>query len=300
MWKTVSFNLPGTAAAIKQGAAPVLNSVHGEVGAAQSRLNGVAGFIPVTPSPISGVAGNASDLISRLNSLLAISADFLCVHPYVHPVGDKRGDYTYLSPSSCRDAVLAKLADPYENLPAGECGAVFLQLTGYDHADMAKKLDTFNSVFPVVPLQLVQRRAADLAVLETEKYIFGTGFVSPKFQKLDERQHKKNRDMDAAMASMLAISHGYDTQNQRPETRLQEVMEKKRNQAAEAAASWAELAGTFAGGSGQAAYLTGSVGQIRNDFSKLAITDGAHVLSVICCWIGPPEKMAIFKEVLGL
>ncbi|WP_319780786.1 hypothetical protein [Maridesulfovibrio sp.] len=300
MWKPVNYTLPESAAGIKQGADPVLNSVPGEVGAAQSRLNGVAGFIPVTPSPVSGPAGNAENLISRLNSLLAISADFLCVHPYVHPVGDKRGDYAYLSPSSCRDAVLAKLADPYENLPEGDCAAVFLQITGYDHADMAKKLAAFNTVFPVVPLQLVQRRAADLAVLETEKFIFGTGFVSPKFQKLDERQHKKNRDMDTAMASMLAYCHGYDTQNKRPETRLQEVMAKKQNKAAEAAASWAELAATFAGGSGQAAYLTGSVGQIRNDFSKLAITDGAHVLSVICCWIGQPEKMAIFKEVLGL
>ncbi|HAS87819.1 MAG TPA: hypothetical protein DCS48_00690 [Desulfovibrio sp.] len=272
----------------------------GEVSAAQNRLNGVAGFIPVTPSPVSGVAGNASDLISRLNSLLAISADFICIHPYVHPVGDKRGDYAYLSPSSCRDAMLTKLADPYEKLPEGQCGVVFLQLTGYDHADMAKKLAAFNTVFPVVSLQLVQRRAADLAVLETEKYVFGNGFISPKFQKLDERQHKKNRDMDAAMASMLAISHGYDTQNKRPETRLQEVMEKKKNQVAEAAASWTELAGTFAGGSGQAAYLAGTVGQIRNDFSKLAITDGAHVLSVICCWIGQPEELAIFKEVLGI
>lgn len=300
MWQTVNFQLPETAAAIKQESDPVLNSVPGEVGAAESRLNGVAGFIPVTPSPVSGVAGNASDLISRLNSLLAISADFVCIHPYVHPVGDKRGDYTYLSPSACRDAMLAKLADPYENLPEGNCASVFLQITGYDHADMAKKLDTFNTVFPVVPLQLVQRRAADLAVLETEKYIFGNGFISPKFQKLDERQHKKNREMDAAMAFALAFCHGYDTQNKRPETRLQGVMAKKKNQAAEAAASWAELAGTFTGGSGQAAYLAGTVGQIRNDFSKLAITDGAHVLTVICCWIGQAEKMAIFKEVLGL
>ena len=300
MWKTVNFKIPDPAAAIKQDADPVLNAVPGEVAAAQSRLNGVTGFIPVTPSPVSGVAGNASDLISRLNSLLAISADFLCIHPYVHPVGDKRGDYAYLSPSSCRDAVMAKLADPYENLPAGECAAIFLQLTGYDHADMAKKLAAFNTVFPVVPLQLVQRRAADLAVLETEKFILGSGFVSPKFQKLDERQHHTNKAMDVGMASVLAYCHGYDTQNKRPETRLQEVMTKKKNQAAEAAASWAELAGTFTGGSGQAAYLIGTVGGIRNDFSKLAINDGAHVLTVTCCWIGAPEAMTVLREVLGI
>lgn len=300
MWQSVNFNIPASAAALKQSADPVLTAVPGEMSAAQSRLSGVAGFIPVTPSPISGCATNAADLISRLNSLLAISTDFLCVHPYVHPVGDKRGDYTYLSPSSCRDAVLAKLADPYEKLPAGECGAVFLKLSGYDHADMAGKLAAFNTVFPVASLQLVQRRAADLAVLETDKYVFGNGFISPKFQKLKERQHQTNNKMDVALATMLAISHGYDTQNKRPETLLSELMTKKQNNTAEAAAAWEKISSIFSGGSGQAAYLSGSVRQIRHDFSKLAINDGAHVLTVICCWIGEPEAMTVFREVLGL
>lgn len=300
MWQPVNFTLPNTAQTIQQSAASVLKAVNAELEAAQNRLSGVAGNIPVTPSPISAGATSAAELLQKLNELLAVSTHCLCVHPYVHPVGDKRGDYSYLSPSSCRDAVMAKLADPSEDLPAGECAAVFLQLTGFDHADMAKKLADFNAVFPATSLQLVQRRAGDLAVLETEKYVFGTGFVSPKFQRLDVRQQKKNRDMDTAMASALAYCHGYDSQNTRPETRLQAVMSKKKNKAAEAAASWEELSATFTGGAGQAAYLTGSVGRIRNEFSKLAITDGAHVLSVICCWIGQPEKLATFKEVLGL
>ncbi|WP_027721201.1 hypothetical protein [Maridesulfovibrio zosterae] len=300
MWQTVNFTLPDTAAGIKQDSDSVLTAVSGEMSAAQSRLSGVAGFIPVTPSPISGNAGNAADLTNRLKTLLAVNAQFICVHPYVHPVGDKRGDYTYLSPSGCRDAVLAKLADPYEKLPASECGALFLKITGYDHADMAAKLAVFNNVFPVTSLQLVQRRAADLSVHENEKYIFGNGFISPKFQSLEERQHQTNKMMDARMARLVAVSHGYDTQNIRPESLLSELINKKRIQTEQADEVWKNLCSSFSGGSGNAAYLSGSVRQIRHDFSRLAIREGAHILSVICCWIGEAEAMTVFREVLGI
>ncbi|MBI9109917.1 hypothetical protein [Maridesulfovibrio ferrireducens] len=300
MWKSVNFKVPAAAAAINQGADPVLAAVAGEMSAAGSRLSGVAGFIPVTPSIISGSAGNAQGLISQLNELLNVSSKFLCAHPYVHPLGDKRGDYTYLSPSGCLDGMLAKLADPSDDLPETVSGSVFLKFTAYDHADLAAKLAAFNAVLPVTPLQMVQRRAEDLNVLETEKYILGDGFISPKFQDLDARQQVTNNKMDSKLARMVAVSHGYDCQNKRPETLLSELITKKQKATEEAGAAWERFCSLFSGGSGQAAYLNGSVRDIRLELANMGTSDGTHVLSVICCWIGEAEAMTVFREVLGI
>ncbi len=292
--------MPTSGAAIKQGADSVLAAVPDEMEAANNRLNGVAGFIPVTPSVISGEAGNAQIIISQLDELLNTSSQFICAHPYVHPLGDKRGDYTYLSPSTCIEGMLTKLADPAEKMPEGNCGSIFLKFTAYDHANLASILATFNSVFPVTPLQMVQRRAEDLNILETEKYVLGNGFVSPKFQNLDVRQHKTNKELDSKLASLVAVSHGYNCQNKRPELLLTELIVKKKTATEKLNTDWDNFCSLFKGGSGKAVYLSGDVLSITRDLSHMEIDDGTHALTVICGWIGDVQATTVFREVLGI
>ncbi|WP_027179775.1 hypothetical protein [Maridesulfovibrio bastinii] len=298
MWKSIDFNVPASATVLEEKVDSVVNGVPDGLSAAGSRLSVVAEAIPVHKSPIALLAGKDAELTADLSAYLSTRSKFLCVHPYIHPVGDRRGDYAYLSPGGCREAVMAKLADPYEELEGD--AAVFVKISGYDNADLANKLAAFNTVFPLVPLQLAQRRAADLAVLEKEKYILGNGFISPKFQYLDERQHSTNKKIDACLAELLGISHGYDIQNKRPETLLQELMAKKRQRSEESLEKWETLSSIFTGGAGEAAFISGSVRTIRNGFSKLGLRDGASPLAVICCWIGEEEAMTVFREVLGI
>ncbi len=161
-WSTVSLTTPPTLQTVHEGLHNCRTAIPAELDNSTARLNTVKETVTISANPVAAAASNVAALRASMESLLQAGGRFVCVHPYIHPLGDRRGDYAYLTPQQAVEGMAAKLADPKDLQAEDELRGVFLLLRGVDNDDFAKTLVAFNAVFPVTELQLAERRADGL------------------------------------------------------------------------------------------------------------------------------------------
>lgn len=287
--------------AIQARTSPVLAGVPGEMDAGRARLGRVAGQVAQAVSPLAGAACVAADLRHQVEALVQAGGCFACVHPYLHPLGDRRGNYSYLTPEAAVQGMAARLADPEDPLPEGvELGAVFVLLCARDNARFFGALEAFNRIFPVTELAMTMRRAKSLASLETDKFICPAGKVWPEWLELAPARHATLRRLDTALGDQVAVVEGYAAQGVTPEAELQAVMQRKTQQAAHVQAAWDDLADLLQGEAGQAMYCQGSGAAIHSQLSKANVPGPENVLSALVGWIGEPDRLKVLREVFGI
>ena len=235
-----------------------------------------------------------------MNELLQVGGRFVCTHPYLHPLGDRRGDYSYLTPQQAVEGMAAKLADPMD-LPAdGDLQGLFLLLRGVDHRGFADALGAFNTIFPVTELQLAERRAGWLATLEKDKLIQATGPIHPAWHEQDPRRHGGGTEMETTLGPLVAMAEGYDQENVRPEAELAALIEKKRAHLQAIDAAWTALADNLQNGTGLALVLEGNSGSIHRQLVENTPPAEGYKLAAVCGWIGEAHQMTFFRELLGI
>ncbi|WP_027361092.1 hypothetical protein [Halodesulfovibrio aestuarii] len=296
-WSNISFAPVG--ANIYQSLSPVLSGAAGELAGSKGRLSSITGVVPVARNPLSTGAATVAALRSALIDLTAQSGQCVCVHPYVHTVGHRRGEYSYLTPNDALKALGNKLIDAEEKLPSGKLGAVFVLLYGATHADFVKQLGAFLQVFPVTELQLVMRRANALNTHEKDKFITPAGRMWPEFRQRDLRQHGTVRSVGSCLGPLVAVGEGYNEATT-PEAQLAALMDKKAAHIQQAENAWQQLVATMQGGAGKAMYCEGSLAGLRAELFKSGTPSSVYKLCTAMCWLGAPQQLTVLKEVFGL
>ncbi|RWU04141.1 hypothetical protein DWB63_09040 [Pseudodesulfovibrio sp. S3] len=272
----------------------------GELNAGKTRLTNVAGSVKINTNPVLGTVGNIDALRQAMTGLLQTGGLFACVHPYIHPTGDRRGDYAFLTPQQAATGMVDKLGDVMDLPPGGDLQAVFLLLRGVEHTGFADTLKAFNAVFPVTELQLAERRAAWLATLETDKLIQATGPVHPAWHKQDPRRHERAADLDTALGAQVALGEGYALESVRPEDELAALIDKKQAHVTQLETAWTALQDVIQGGTGLGQILTGNRDSIHRQLNEALPPVEGYKLAAMCCWIGTDEQTTFIKELLGL
>jgi hypothetical protein len=317
----ISFTVPATAQTIRSNLSAVVTGVAGATAEGTGRLAAVTGGAVPQKSPLAGVAANVAALRAQLEALLQAGGRFVCVHPYVHPVGDRRGEYSYLTPSDCVAALAGKVADPEdqpsetgaEDLPsetasedgagdadAGNLAAVCVLLHGADHGPFAELLAAFNAVFPVTELQLAERRARQLITLEKDKRIIATAPKEPRWVASAPHRHGALCGMDLALGALVAQSEAFAAENASAEAELAALMQARAAHVAQLDAAWQALCSGLSGDAGLGWYLSGDAAGMARQLAAGGTPVSAYKLCAALCWVGAAERVAVFKEVFGL
>jgi hypothetical protein len=296
-WNNIS--LAPTGASVHDSLSPVLSGAAGELASSEGRLSSISDLVPVAVNPLSESAAAAATLRTQLTDLTSRLSHCICVHPYLHPIGHRRAEFSYLTPNDTLKALGDKLLDPEEKLPSGKLGAVFVMLYAASHADFITQLDLFLQVFPVTELQRVMRRADSLNSLEKDKFITPAGRVWPEVVQRDPRQHNTLREVDTTLGRLVSIGEGYNEATT-PEAALSALIQKKKQHVEQAEQAWQDLAAAMSGGAGHAMYCEGSPAGLRSALFKSGTPSSVFKLCCAMCWIAQPEQLTIFKEVFKL
>ncbi|WP_419787302.1 hypothetical protein [Pseudodesulfovibrio sp.] len=299
-WPSVSISLPASLQTVLDGLQGCRSSVPGELDNSLARLDAVKGSATIATNPAAATAANVTGLRASMNGLLQAGGRFVCVHPYIHPLGDRRGDYAYLTPQQAVDGMAAKLADPKDLQAGSNLRGVFLLLRGVDNAGFAGTLAAFNAVFPITELQLAERRAGWLATLEPDKFVQATGPIHPAWTDQKAHRHPEAVALEKALGGLLGMAEGYDLENTRPEEELAAVIEKKRAHLQELETAWATITDALKSGQGLGLVLDGNVGSIHRQLRENLPPVEGYKLAAVCCWLGNAVDMTFFRELLGL
>ncbi|MFV0348435.1 MAG: hypothetical protein ACK5JO_07585 [Halodesulfovibrio sp.] len=305
----ISFRVPVTAQTIRSNLSAVVAGVAGATAEGTGRLAVVTGGAVPQKSPLAGAAANVAALRAQLEALLQAGGRFVCVHPYVHPVGDRRGEYSYLTPSDCVAALAGKIADPEDQpsetggedgVDAGNLAAVCVLLHAADHGPFAALLAAFNAVFPVTELQLAERRARQLITLEKDKRIIATAPKEPRWVASAPHRHGALCGMDSALGALVAQSEAFAAENASAEAELAALMQARVVHVAQLDAAWQALCSGLSGDAGLGWYLSGDAAGMARQLAAGGTPVSAYKLSAALCWVGAAERVAVFKEVFGL
>lgn len=299
-WTSVSITLPASLQVVRNGLQECITAAPDELDASQARLAGVTGAATVAANPTADTASAVDTLRASMEALLQAGGRFVCVHPFIHPLGDRRGDYAYLTPQQAVEGLAAKLADPKDLQAGAALRGVFLVLRGVNYAGFAETLAAFNAVFPVTELQQAQRRAASLASLEKDKLIQETGPIHPAWRSQEPRRHQGGTTLETGLGGLLGMAEGYDVENTRPEAELDALIEKKRAHLKALDAAWTAITEGLQGNIGAGLVLDGNIGGIYRQLTEALPPVEGYKLAAACCWIGNADDMTFFQELLGL
>ncbi|BCS89955.1 hypothetical protein [Pseudodesulfovibrio sediminis] len=299
-WTDITFTTPQPLQAVHEGLQDCHAVAPGELDNSTARLNAVKGSVAISTNPVATTASGVAALRTSMEGLLQAGGRFVCVHPYIHPLGDRRGDYAYLTPQQAAEGMAAKLADPMDSPGEDTLQAVLLMLRGVEHTDFVETLNAFNTVFPVSELQLAERRAGQLATLEQDKMIQTTGPVHPAWRGQDPRRHERAKDMGTTLGAQVALGEGYAIEAVRPEDELAALIDKKKALLEQLETDWTTLQDVIQGGAGKGLVLNGNSGSIHRQLVELRPPVEGYKLAAVCAWIGTAEHMTFFRELLGI
>jgi len=269
-------------------------------GASASRLSSVAGKAPLSTSPQSGKAAGAANARERAKALLSGKVKELTVHPFDYSAGDRRGDYSYLTPQEAVGRLCDKLTDHTDELQGQPLSAVSILILGTDFLPFYEALDAFNKVFPVTGLEEAQRRAVRLASLEELKLIREGGGITPRWRQSSPAHYGTPAALDMGLGRVLATAEGYHAETTSPEAELTALINKKRDQIDARQAAWDALNAMLKGEIAMGLYEEGTTSEIKEAILGHALPPGAYKLSAAVCWVGSPDSITLFKEIFGL
>ncbi|MDK2956538.1 MAG: hypothetical protein PWQ57_2034 [Desulfovibrionales bacterium] len=299
-WTSASFRTPDAAQELRSQVAGALSAAPAALGDRAGRLAAVAGVLPLEPSPVAAGASGAATLRSQLAGLFAAGGRSLWIHPYAHPVGDRRGAYAYLTPQDAVAALAAKLADPVDAPPAGEMVAVCLMICGVEHGDFARALQAAADVFPSAALRMALRRARWLAGLETSKFLRPEAPAQPLWETGDPSRLPALARRRAALTASLAQLEAYAAEDVTPEDELAAVIAARRARLTAQDDAWRTLREQLAGGAGHVLTAQGDAAGIRRRLLAVAAPDAGYTLTMLGCWLGAPETMTFLRELLSV
>ena len=184
-WNAVDFSPSDTLSGIGDSLMPAAEGLVSDVQAGAGKLTELAEKVPNAVPDVSALAGMADELRGRLAGLMTGSVSVLCVHPWQQGVGDRKGDYAWLTPENALVSLSARCVPACLTGDAPQGGAALvLVVTAPDLSAFMDALGAFNGVFPLRELEQAGRRAAALATLELDKFVIPKAPCFPPWEWL--------------------------------------------------------------------------------------------------------------------
>ncbi|MBU6950988.1 hypothetical protein [Hahella sp. HN01] len=297
-WRLTAFSASNTEAQAVALAAPILAGADASLAEASTRINGLS--LAYSPNPLATQASEAAAAREAYQALMRYEGRVLCVHPFQEGVGDGSGLYRYLSAPNAAARLAAKLTDAQDTgRPRGQLDAVAVLIVARDLAGFAERLAAFNAVFPAPELQLAQRRAAQLATLEQEKWLLPDAPLTPPWTARDGVQIPRLAQHGRAVGAQLATAQGYAAETPSPMAELQAVIEQKRQRLKELQSHYNELKGQLNGQTGFALYAQGDASAVAAQLQAGA-PGHEYVLTAGALFVANAGQLTFLKETFGL
>ncbi|MDG9666718.1 hypothetical protein ONV78_03145 [Hahella sp. CR1] len=298
-WRLTAFSASNTEAQAVALAAPILAGADASLAEASTRINGVS--LAYSPNPLATQASEASAVRETYQALMRYEGQILCVHPFQEGVGDGSGLYRYLSAPNAAARLAAKLTDAQDTgRPRGQLDAVSVLIVARDLASFAERLEAFNAIFPTPELQLAQRRAAQLATLEQEKFILPDAPLTPPWVARDGVQIPRLAQHGRAVGAQLATAQGYAAETLSPVAELQAVIERKRQSLQQLQRHYEQLKGQLSGQAGYALYAQDDASTVAAQIKTPGAPGHEYVLTAGALFVADAGRLTFLKEIFGL
>ncbi|WP_020411015.1 hypothetical protein [Hahella ganghwensis] len=299
-WEAGPFQFPPSGQQVLDQVAPVLSGASVELSAAQNRLESIgASFVT---NPLALIADKAQQAREQLRGLLNVKGQVLCVHPFLEGIGQGQGRYQYLSAPNLVQCLAEKLQDKHdEGRPVGPCDALCILVTATEYGRFSEALGSFNQVFPVPELQLAERRAGQLAVLESEKTIQPNAALNPHWKDRDHGQYPLAQEIRRGIGAQVGLMESFDAENQTPIDELQQLIAKKQRWLQQQEDNITALKARCSGPAGFRLFLENqSPSGIAKALQAPGLPGHENVLAAGVLLVTEPGGLTLFKEVLGL
>ncbi|ABC33408.1 conserved hypothetical protein [Hahella chejuensis KCTC 2396] len=298
-WRLTAFSPSNTEAQAVALAAPILAGADASLAEASARMQGVS--LSYARNPLAAQANEAAAARDAYLALMRYEGQTLCVHPFQEGVGDGSGLYRYLSAPNAAARLAAKLTDAQDvGRPRGQLDAVAVLIVARDLAGFAERLKLFNAVFPAPELQLAQRRAAQLATLEQEKFILPDAPLTPPWIARDGLQIPRLAQHGRAVGAQLATAQGYAAETPNPIVELQGVIERKRQRLQQLQNHYTQLKSQLTGQAGFALYAQGDAPNVAAQLQAPGVPGHEYVLTAGALFVAKAGQLTFLKEMFGL
>lgn len=300
IFQPIAFTWPASLSDIAQEMAGFLTNASAELDSAGERLTAAPGASLVN-NPVAGECVGAAASFNQLVDLVAGRVRVLCVHPWQQGVGQGENHYRYLSPANAMVHAAAKVTEAVDaHRPRGALDALTIIITGKSFADFSNSLRAFNQLFPVPDLQLCERRAGQLAILENDKQILPDAMRNAYWRDRNKITAGLLRNGLSVVGEVCAHAMAYEGGGTDPDAELQILIQKKHATLQASSDAIEALAGQFSGGNAKAVFLENQTPQqLQNTLSNSGLT---HDDPLCCCLVLTAEQggLLTLQQLLGL
>ena len=300
VWNVIDFAPSSSLGELTDALTPAVEGLVADMRAGAGKLSALVEKVPNAIPDTSKLSGMADALRDKLSGLMTMQVSILCVHPWQQGIGDRKGEYAWLSPENALLSLSARCVPECLIGDAPQAGAALaLVVTAPDLAAFAKALAAFGDVFPLRELEQAKRRAEALATLEIDKFVVPPVPCYPPWEWLtpgtpeigaaiEQATGAVLARIEAAKAAALAPLDALREAGERLNTQLQAVVEKGE-------ALGKALTGTNALCFG--AYLTGSLADIARDLRLVSPpANASHKLTAVLLFVGSGPQLSFFQE----
>lgn len=300
MFNNVQFNWPAALGSIASDCDSALANGAAELTAAGARLTATPP-LTVVNNPVAGACAGSAAVLQQLREILFARASILVVHPWAQGVGQGNNHHRYLSPENAVIAAGNKFGDMADiHKPGMVMDALVLLLTGTGFAGFAQTLNQFNAVFPLPQTLLCERRARQLATVETDKQVLPDAALNPPWLGRAVSGIGLAVPACTRVGELCAAAVGYEADGVSLDAELQSLIAKKNLALADASAAIENIASTFTGGVGRGDFFASqNPQQIKNALLNNGV---GHDEPLACCVVisAAAGELQMLKEMLGL
>lgn len=302
-WSPVTMQWPSEATQWLEGLDEAKTLASAEMVKTQERLAGMTAS--TSPGPVGDAALEAIALgQASMAAQLGTPPACLVVTPFQPGIGQGRGYQKFLSAPNLLDHLAAKLIDVDAARPEGKQFALCVLFLSTRFDQFSATLGRFNALLPTPDLKRAERRAANLARLEQDKWTLARAMPPLQWGRLPLERCTITKASQQALDGQLAIFESYAADSS-PMADLAALATRKVAQQADRDQQLNDLQDSLANGipdtTMQARMLgPGDVTELRRQL--LAGTPPGHewVLCAGVLLLGSEESLSFVIELLGL
>ncbi|WP_152219715.1 hypothetical protein [Pseudomonas sp. SCB32] len=276
-----------------------------EQGSTGTRLEALKDLATTSPGPVGAAAGPAVAAgRAALNNSLGEAPACLVVTPFQSGIGSGTGQQRYLSAPNLVQRLADKLRDNTDaGLPQGEQFALVLLFLGTRYDQFAATLGNFNALLPLSDLQRAERRAQQLAELESEKWELPAAGSVLRWAPLPLERCTITKASKQALSSQLAALESYaDTS---PLADLAALAQRKQSLAQQREQKLTDLRALLAGGTEDITMRArllgpGDAGELRRQLLQIPAPGHEWALSAGVMLVGSLNGLSFVRELVGL
>lgn len=296
-WSDLVFTFPAVIESEFDSSLVTLAAANGETDTAKADLNALS--FAWEKSPVAEDCSDSESLRENIENIARGECVSCVVHPYIYKRSDSPRDYLHneMTPPSAIELLLEKTTDINDlHRPEFEAG-ICLLILGLSETQFAENLNIFNSVFAIDELLAVERRATQLAGLETNKLEDKKTFIAPYFNSTTNENFVNLNDSFSLAQSTNDIARGFDMENTTPKTRLAALMDKKKAYIDQLQSSFDAIKAGFVSGTGKGFYMPEFS---RSELSNSSYPGSEYPYCAAVLLLGSEVVLAPLKEAFGL